>query len=445
MAVRMDWVSLLDDRCTPYEGCKDELEARDNIRNQYLRDYDRVVFSPSFRRLGRKTQVHPMAKNDHVHTRLTHSLEVASVGRSLGFSVAHFISEVEGLPKYVEPIDLGFIVQAACLAHDIGNPPFGHAGEYAIRDWFASNLSLLHSSLTEQQVSDLVQFEGNAQGFRLVTKIENHYYNGGLRLSAATLGTLIKYPWFSNSCIGKEKAKFNIFSSESDTFSLLAKQLGLLAINNERFSRHPLSYLMEAADDICYRILDIEDALEIGVLRFDDISGILEKIAETTIIEEKHQKMSVRRRIVPYRAAAISNIILKVSDIFKENYEAIMLGNFDGDLIEGISGSVADGLRLAKSLTKNVIFNDQRKVELEVGAYSIISIILKAFITAVNELKEKNDISFKSDRILSLMAGNRPGKHDTYYDCYMKISDYVSGMTDDYATFIAGQIGGHAR
>lgn len=192
----MEWNKLL----SASRLCTEE-EQGDGIRTEYYRDFDRVVFSAPFRRLARKTQVHPLSFNDHIHNRLTHSIEVSSVGRSLGLSVAHKIKDK--LPQEITNVDFASIIQAACVAHDIGNPPFGHAGEFAIRQWFTENIHLLNDSLSEAQLADLKLFEGNAQGFRIVSQLENHSNNGGLRLTHATLGSLLKYPWHSNHQLGK--------------------------------------------------------------------------------------------------------------------------------------------------------------------------------------------------------------------------------------------------
>lgn len=202
--MEMQWDKLLTSKRL---GITDK--SGDGIRTEYYRDYDRIVFSASFRRLARKTQVHPLSFNDHIHNRLTHSIEVSSVGRSLGLAVGLKIEDK--LPSDITAVDFASIIQAACVAHDIGNPPFGHAGEYAIRQWFSENINLIDESLSDAQKQDLMSFEGNAQGFRIVSQLENHYKDGGLRLTFATLGALIKYPWESSHKLTTEKDKFNVF------------------------------------------------------------------------------------------------------------------------------------------------------------------------------------------------------------------------------------------
>ncbi|MGL6250217.1 MAG: dGTP triphosphohydrolase, partial [Billgrantia desiderata] len=272
---QMHWQQLLD----PSRLHGKPTSGRDEIgRSPFHKDHDRIVFSGSFRRLGRKTQVHPLTDNDHIHTRLTHSLEVGCVGRSLGMIVGELLRE--RLPKWITPADLGVIVQAACLGHDIGNPPFGHAGEYAIRDWFKraeADGSGLLEGLSERERADLLTYEGNAQGFRIVTQIEYNQFRGGMRLTAATLGTLLKYPWTVEH--GGSAGKFGCYQSERPLLEDVTRCLGLLPRGEGRWCRHPLAWLVEAADDICYALLDLEDGLEMGILRFEEVAEVLLQIA----------------------------------------------------------------------------------------------------------------------------------------------------------------------
>jgi dGTPase len=276
---QMSWERLLDP--SRLHDRRDERPGggRDEIgRSPFHKDHDRIVFAGSFRRLGRKTQVHPLTDNDHIHTRLTHSLEVGCVGRSLGMIVGERLSG--RLPGWITPADLGVIVQAACLGHDIGNPPFGHAGEYAIRDWFKraeSDGSGLLDGLSAPERQDLLTYEGNAQGFRIVTQIEYNQFRGGMRLTTATLGTLLKYPWTVEH--GGAAGKFGCYQSERHLLVEVAERLGLLPRGEGRWCRHPLAWLVEAADDICYALLDLEDGLEMGILRFEEVADVLIQIA----------------------------------------------------------------------------------------------------------------------------------------------------------------------
>lgn len=437
--MEMQWDKLLTSKRL---GITDK--SGDGIRTEYYRDYDRIVFSASFRRLARKTQVHPLSFNDHIHNRLTHSIEVSSVGRSLGLAVGLKIEDK--LPSDITAVDFASIIQAACVAHDIGNPPFGHAGEYAIRQWFSENINLIDESLSDAQKQDLMSFEGNAQGFRIVSQLENHYKDGGLRLTFATLGALIKYPWESSHKLTTEKDKFNVFQSEVSIFNDVVETLGLLKLEGGEYARHPLAYLMEAADDICYKILDIEDALELNLLRMDDVTPIFKKLANETVINDIGENFSARKRIVPFRAKAINNLIEEVVKVFCENYSDIMKGSFKGDLLSKVTGECKDGIAEIKNITSENVFSNRRKIELEVGAYTSIEIILNAFILAVTDKINNGDkLSFKSKRILDLMQDDLPENCDSPYEYYMSITDFVSGMTDNYATFIAKQINGSAK
>lgn len=436
----MDWGKLLSKKRQNKTAKLDEKDSR----SEFHKDYDRIVFSSAFRRLGRKTQVHPLAKNDHIHTRLTHSIEVGSVGRSLGLHIGTFLESIKALPEEVSAQEVGAIVQAACLAHDIGNPPFGHAGEYAIRHWFKENGDRLCLQKKSER-NDFTIFEGNAQGFRVVSNIENNCGDGGLRLTYAALGTLVKYPWFSDHALAEPKGKFNFFQSEKEIAEEIFIELGLANKGDAQYCRHPLSYLMEAADDICYKVLDIEDALELNILRFEDVSVIFNYLAgiDNELYSDLGDEYSVRRRVALIRSKAIENLILKSSEVFKSNYHLIMSGEFEGDLVSRICGIEKKGIEQAKKATETNIFLNRRKIELELGSYATLEKILSALVEAVNEVKSEN-ISFKSQRVLDLMGSNKIDSSMSYHECYLKVTDLVSGMTDNYATYMANQMSGHA-
>lgn len=421
---------------------KNNEQDREEYRSDFHKDYDRIVFSSSFRRLGRKTQVHPMANHDHIHTRLTHSMEVSSVGRSLGNHIGAYLQSEGELPDNITPDDIASIVQAACLAHDIGNPPFGHAGEYAIRHWFRENQNKLAYD-NPHDLKDLTMFEGNAQGYRVVSKIENNFNQGGLQLTYATLGTLVKYPWSSGHVNADNNEKYNFFTSEREEAVEVFRELGLKVGQN--LCRHPLSYLMEAADDICYKILDIEDALELDMLRFEEVSEIFELLAgnEKSVQpkNDHHHNLTNRNLVIPLRSKAIENLINQCVVAFKTNYFSIMDGSFQGDLIAHIGDIETIGLKKAKQVTNENIFLHQRKIELEIGAYTTLGNMLDAFVTAINEIK-RGEPSFKSRRLLDLV-GQKPNIDKlSHHECYMLVMDQISGMTDNHATYIANQLAG---
>jgi len=434
----MSWQRLLTTKRYGHE----HIRPQEIGRSHFHKDHDRIIFSSAFRRLGRKTQVHPLARNDHIHTRLTHSIEVGSVGRSLGIRVGELLGDQ--LPPWAGPHDLGTIVQSACLAHDIGNPPFGHAGEYAIRDWFRRHRSRpLLASLPAAQRADLETFEGNAQGFRVVTCIENNLFAGGLRLTSPTLGTLLKYPW--TSADAGEKGKFSCYQTELATLQQLAAQLGLVELGAQRWCRHPLCYLMEAADDICYAIMDLEDAIELSILSFDDVQPVLLALAGRAEVDDPvlSSQASARRKISALRGRAMESMVESAIAAFMENYGQIMAGEYQGELLTDGDPVVRDGLVAAKTLARERVFPDTRKTELEVGAYSTLGTLLEAFCDAVYEHQQQSGpLSYRSQKIISLMGIHCPARDDSLYYAYMRALDFISGMTDNYAAYLARQIGG---
>jgi dGTPase len=436
----MDWESLLSPRRFGTENLYEQVEPG---RSSFHKDSDRIIFSSSFRRLGKKTQVHPLAQNDHIHTRLTHSLEVASVGRSLGIKCGEQIQD--SLPDGIEPAHIGQILQAACFAHDIGNPPYGHAGEEAIRSWFShpSNAQILEG-LSGRDQDDFKYFEGNAQGFRILTRLEYYINDGGLRLTYPTLASMLKYPWSSIE-IKKEK-KFGCFQSEKEYLERIADSVGLIKISQYSYKRHPLAHLSEAADDICYRILDLEDAHEMNILSFLEIKEILEKMCE----KDKSYKdiigsdmVSNRRKLSYLRSKAIGQAIDGVIRTFMQKYDQIMEGKLYSNLISQSDAQIKNPLDTAKEIGRKKVFDEQRKVELEIGCYTAIGILLESLCSAVREqVISGENISYKSSRFLSVMGLNAPKKGDDLYESFLKVTDYISGMTDNYASHMAKQIGG---
>jgi dGTPase len=410
---------------------------------KFNKDCDRITFSSSFRRLGKKTQVHPLVLNDHIHTRLTHSIEVACVGRSLGICCAEAIKS--DLPETIQPCQIGEILQAACLAHDIGNPPFGHAGEEAIKSWFShpTNAHILEG-LNDDQQDDFKNFEGNAQGFRILTRLEHNIDTGGMRLTYSTLASMLKYPW---TCLEiKKHKKFCCFQSEKKYLKKISDELGLIEISNLYYHRHPLAFLAEAADDICYRILDLEDAHEMKILSFEEIKNILSPLCNNDIRYKEivdSKNVSNRRKLSFIRAKAIGSSIDAVKNAFTDEYAKIMKGSFDKELINSCDPKIKDPLNGAKKIAKEKIFDETRKIELEIGCYTAIGILLNAFCSAVREQVISGEtVSYKSSRVLKMMGYNAPQKGDNLYNSFQRVTDYISGMTDNYATYMAKQIGG---
>ena len=283
--IMMNWEQLLNARRLGNRPAKVE-----SGRSPFNSDHDKVIFSGSFRRLARKTQVHPLATNDHVHNRLTHSLEVASVGRTLAIRVGQALRDKGRLPDNISSTDLGDIVQTACLAHDIGNPPFGHTGEEAFKHWFQNDdAQPFLRDLKPVETSDLRNFEGNAQGLRVLTCSEFHPYDGGLRLTYASLGAFLKYPWTSDPAVSDQrpkKNKYGVYQSELDVFHEVAQAVGLIPQEGSNwYCRHPLVHLMEIADDFCYGLLDLEDGMDMGILNWEEVFDVLRPLLDTKKID----------------------------------------------------------------------------------------------------------------------------------------------------------------
>lgn len=443
----MDWTGLLQ----PLRIGENNSDYEDG-RSPFHKDQDRIVFSSAFRRLDRKTQVHPLSENDHVHSRLTHSLEVSCVGRSLGFRVAEGLKAKAGnqFPENISAADVGAILQAACLAHDIGNPPYGHTGEDAIRHWFLDpeNAYLL-AGLTDLEKSDLQTFEGNAQGFRIVTQVEYHRFSGGMRLTQATLGTFLKYPWtVEHAASGGNKAyKFGCFQSELPILQGVAKDLGLISQGQNKWCRHPLVYLMEIADDICYGLIDLEDGIEMGILKYPEVEAILKPLlADEWQLhqQELDQADNERRRLSMLRGKAMEKLVAAASDTFLANEQLLLQGRLTGELSDHCPSVVRDAIKGAKSLARERIFKDPRKTAIEVGAYSTLANLLTAFLQAAKELIDTGHSTFRNSRVLEMMGPSAPKANWTLYQAYMRVLDYVAGMTDNYAADIAQQFSGYS-
>lgn len=373
---------------------------------------------------------------------MTHSLEVASVGRSLGLRAGEIFKRKN---ESVNPYDVGYIVQTACLAHDIGNPPFGHAGEEVIKEWFSKNKEEdFLNALSSDELDDFLNLDGNAQSFRIVSKLENNSFKGGMNLTFSTLGALIKYPYASSNCKKIGKSKFNFFQSEKEFFELLFKELDLVK-KDGTYMRHPLSYLMEVADDICYGLLDLQDAHELKIITLNDTIKIFEYIlgeeeVENSLANEKYDDF---QRLSRFVALSINNLTNHAMEKFEENLENICSESQEKDLLSYFTNDdLKQGLLVAKRLGHEKVFNETRKVELELGAYNIIEILLDNLIKATYRLhncKDEKKLSFKDQRALQLMENDKPNKNDSLYNMYQRVIDYIVGMTDNHAKYIAHQ------
>ena len=442
-------------------GAAKKLDANTSTRSQFHKDYDRLVFSHSFRQLNQKTQVHPLSNQLGIHTRLTHSLEVSSIGRSLGMMAAEKLHDKlsSGLPTGLSPHDVGVIVQAACLAHDIGNPPFGHAGEYAIRDWFRqSNPQAILQKLNSNERLDLLAYEGNAQGFRLLVRNEHHPDKGGMRLTCATLGAFMKYPWLathSNDANNKGDniQKFGCFYSEASQLEELAACLHLpRSEQHDGFARHPLAYLLEAADDICYALIDLEDGINLNMLTYSEVATIFyELIGERPDSVSLPAHMSVRQSLASLRSRAMMRLVNTVTDAFVANSDALLAGTLQGSLFAHCDTTVQTGILQAKQLAREKIFNHPSKVRMELMANQCLHRLMDAFVplawTSDQADTTSLSMSFEQQRLLRLLQPHldehRRVLSNDIYDNVLNVLDFITGMNDHEAYRLAQELQGH--
>jgi len=421
---------------------------QDETRLGFEVDYDRIIFSDSFRSLQDKTQVVPLSKTDFVHTRLTHSLEVSVVARSLGRIVGkHLVEKYPELQtKGYQANDFGAIVAAAALSHDIGNPPFGHSGEKSIGEYFKSgNGKIFQKDLTAKQWQDLIDFEGNANGFKILTETKNGI-EGGLRLSYATLGAFMKYPKESlpkkpsNNIVDK---KYGVFQVDKIIFEEVATELGLPKLRNDNhlaFMRHPLAFLVEAADDICYTIIDFEDGINLGLISEDYALEYLINLVRDNINTKKyHSLQNTKDRISYLRALAIGNLIQEAVQIFIENEETILKGEFHQSLLDKCKyeAQIHDIIKL--SVEK--IYQSKDVVEKEIAGYKIIADLLDVFITAINNTY--NHTASNYDKLILLLL---PDKYktidDDLYIRIINICNLVANFSDGNAILLHKKIKG---
>ena len=417
---------------------KRERAKQDETRLGFEVDFDRIIFSSAFRSLQDKTQVIPLSKIDFVHTRLTHSLEVSVVGRTLGRRVGKELLERHPNLKELGYTfnDFGAIVAAASVMHDIGNPPFGHSGEKAIGEYFKTGKGLQYKEeLTDLEYQDLIDFEGNANGFKILTE-SREGIEGGLRLSYATLGAFLKYP---KESLPKKPTKhivdkkYGFFQSEKAAFLEIAEDLGLLKKESEGISyyRHPLAYLVEAADDICYTIIDFEDGINLGLIEEDYALEYMIKLVKDTIDSKKYHSLQHQKDRVSYlRALAIGVLINEAVTIFLENEEDILNGTFDKGLLDKCKYEAQINDIIKISVDK--IYRSKEVVEKEVAGYKIIADLLDVFVTALNN-KFENKQSNYDKLVLNLLPEEYQQERENLYDRIMQVCSYIAGLSDGYA------------
>jgi dGTPase len=452
----MQWSTLFSEARPGDRQARTATEDRTNFE----RDFDRVVFSSAFRRLQDKTQVIPLPDNDFVHTRLTHSLEVSCVGRSLGKMVGKTIIDRHNLKVHnLHQSDFGAVVATAALAHDIGNPPFGHSGESAISDYFLNGNGKRFQGLINDAAlwADLVNFEGNANGFRLLTNYSTNS-GGGISLTYTTLAAFSKYPTQAlkigeaHNGRGSQK-KYGYFQAERDMFRQIftALEIDPLQQTDYAWLRHPLAFLVEAADDICYRIIDFEDGLRMHLIDAQEGTNLLKAVAGTKYDANRFAGISGEREQWGYlRAICIARLIDDTVQIFLDQEQEILTGKFDHPLLDVIDAGVRDELKAIGKLSVKNIYKSKSVLEIEAAGFNVVAELLDLFITAVIDKHTHGDNLRRkkpySEKILSILPDqfNHPGE-DRGYDLYiriLRICEFVAGMTDSFAVTLYRRLKG---
>ena len=439
----MNWQQLISNMRLGQEGKHPE---RHDDRSEFKRDYDRLIFSAPFRRLQNKTQVFPLPGSVFVHNRLTHSLEVASVGMSLGNDVARALVKRHSELANTLFEEIGTIVSAACLAHDMGNPPFGHSGEKAIQTFFSEGPGLaLKDKLSPKFWTDLTHFEGNANAFRLLTHRFNGRRAGGFVMTYTMLSSIVKYP-FESGASGK-KSKFGFFASESDTYCKIADELGVirLSASNEplRFARHPLVFLVEAADDICYEVMDIEDSHKLKILSFEETEDLLlgffdepEKQRIRKRIEEEGVT-DVHEKVVYMRACVIGLLERRCVDAFAANEQKLLDGALEGCLIDHISPLEREAYRRCEMVSRQKIYNSKPVLDVELSGYNIMETLLTALVEAAAEPQR-----YYSRQLIQRFSSQYDINSPNLETRIQAVIDYISGMTDLFALDVYQKIKG---
>ncbi len=407
-----------------------------DIRSAFQRDYDRIIFSSPFRRLQNKTQVFPLPGSVFVHNRLTHSLEVASVGRSIARIVSReLINKIPAL-AHSALAEIDTIVASACLAHDLGNPPFGHSGEKAISSYFEEGEGkALKYQIPDHQWSDLIEFEGNANAFRTLTHQYNGRRKGGFSLTYATLASLVKYPYPSYN--KGDRKKYGIFYSELESFEQLVQTCGLIKIADQGpvYARHPLVYLVEAADDISYLIMDMEDAHKLRILSTVQTELMLTAFHDKEDLEFSAYKNRIyqevtdtNERIAFLRATAINRLVKEVSTIFVQREEEIRAGVFKGSLVDYLHPTLKAAMDQCRKLSVKAIYNHPEVVKIELTGFHILGTLMEEFIRAVLA----PDTHYHR-KLQSLLPDQFKPQFTDSYSKIQSVLDFISGMTDLYA------------
>ena len=439
----MDWQHLITNKRL---GQEHRHSVRHDDRTEFKRDYDRLIFSAPFRRLQNKTQVFPLPGSVFVHNRLTHSLEVASVGMSLGNDVARRLLERRPGLGATMIREAGQIVAAACLAHDMGNPPFGHSGEKAMQTFFTEGPGAAVRGLVSDVFwSDITHFEGNANAFRLLTHRFCGRRPGGFVMTYSTLAAIVKYPY--SSLLAGDKGKFGFFSTEQEVYTRIADEMGIRRLSAPggplRYARHPLVYLVEAADDICYEIMDIEDSHKLKILSYDETEELLLGFFDGGTRQKIRQRMVDERltdeneRVVYLRASAIGRLETECVRVFTDNEERILAGEFAGSLVEAMDEPLRDAYRRCADVSARRIYRSKPVLDVELSGYKIIATLMEQMVEAV-----LHPDRYYSRQLIGRVSSQYEIASPNLETRLMAVIDYISGMTDVYALDVYQKIMG---
>ena len=439
----MEWTQLISNKRF---GQEHKHAERHDDRSEFKRDYDRLIFSSAFRRLQNKTQVFPLPGSIFVHNRLTHSLEVASVGMSIGNDISRRVIQKQPDLKDTLVEEIGTIVSAACLAHDLGNPPFGHSGEKAIQTFFSEGPGQKIKPMVSSEFwDDITHFEGNANAFRILTHRFKGRRQGGFVMTYSMLASIVKYP-FASSLAGNH-GKFGFFASEAESYRKIADELGISCKSAPgeplKYARHPLVYMVEAADDICYEIMDIEDSHKLKILSYAETEHLLLSFFDEDIQQKIRQRIideeltDENEKVVYMRASVIGKLENECVAAFLAHEEEILAGTFEGSLIDHISERQKKAYQECEKISYSKIYQSKPVLDIELSGYQIMATLMKVFVEAA-----VNPSRFYSKQLLRRVSSQYDLENENLEERIMAVLDYISGMTDIYALDIYQKING---